>query len=127
VRFLDIRELVELILGTLLGLGVVWFLDRQWPGLLRDNFIAPRQWYGIGAGVGLLLAAAWSARKVDQRIDHRVPPHQRPSPSFRDGRPVGVLAWRTRDATSEYLWLVMGVVVVLVIIWLARRFVPQMF
>jgi hypothetical protein len=36
-----------------------------------------------------------------------------------------VLAWRTRDAASEYLWLVMGVVVVLMIIWLAKTFVPQ--
>jgi hypothetical protein len=126
VRFLDIRELVELILGTVLGLGVVWFLNRQWPGLFR-GFITAREWYGIGAVAGLLLAAAWSARKVDQRIDYRIPPHQRTPPSFRAGRPVGVLAWRTRDATSEYLWLVMAVVVVLVIIWLAKTFVPQWF
>ena len=127
MRYLDIRELIELILGTLFGLGVVWFLNRQWPGLLRENLITPRQWYGIGAVVGFLFAAAWSARKVDQRIDHRVPPHQRKPPSFRDGRPVGVLAWRTRDATAEYLWLVMAVVVVLVILWLAKTFTPQVF
>jgi hypothetical protein len=127
VRYLDLRELVELFLGTLLGLGVVWCLNRQWPGLLRDNLITPRQWYGIGAGVGLVLAAAWSARKVDRKIDHRIPPHQRKLPSFREGRPVGVLAWRTRDATSEYLWLVLAVVVVLVILWLAKTFTPQVF
>ena len=126
MRFLDLRELVELILGTVLGLGVVWFLNRQWPGLFR-GVISPREWYGIGAGTGFILAVAWSARKVDQRIDHRLPPHQRKTPSFRDGRPVGVLAWRTRDSTSEYLWLVMAVVVVLVILWLAKTFVPQVF
>ena len=127
MRYIDLRELIELILGTLLGLGVVWFLNRQWPGLLHGNLITPRQWYGVGAGVGLVLAAAWSARMVDRRIDHRLPPHQRPPPSFRDGRPVGVLAWRTRDATSEYLWLVMAVIVVLMIVWLAKTFVPQWF
>lgn len=127
MRYLDIRELAELILGTLFGLGVVWLLDRQWPGLLRENGITPRQWYGIGAGVGLVLAVAWSARQVHQRIDHRLPPHQRQAPSFRDGRPVGVLAWRTRDAASEYLWLVLAVVVVLMILWLVKTFVPQMF
>jgi hypothetical protein len=127
VRFVDFQELIELVLGTVIGLGVVWLLHRQWPGLLRENGISPGQWYGIGAAVGLVLATAWSARKVNQRIDHRLPPHQRQPPSFRDGRPVGVLAWRTRDATSEYLWLVLAVVVVLMILWLAKTFVPQAF
>ena len=127
MRYFDIRELVELILGTLLGLGVVWFVNRQWPGLLRGSVITPREWYGIGAVVGLFLAMAWSARVVDRRIDHRLPPHQRKPPSFRDGRPVGVFTWRTRDATSEYLWLVMAAVLVVMIIWLARTFVPQWF
>ena len=127
MRYLDIRELIELICGTLLGLGVVWFLHRQWPGLFRGSVISPREWYGIGAVAGLILAGFWSARQVDRRIDHRLPAHQRKPPSFRDGRPVGVLAWRTRDATSEYLWLVMAVVVVLMIIWLAKTFVPQWF
>jgi hypothetical protein len=126
VRFLDLRELVELILGTLLGLGVVWFLHRQWPGLFRGQ-IGHREWYGIGAGAGFLLATAWSARKVEQRIDHRLPPHLRKPVSVRDGRPVGVMAWRTRDAAAEYLWLVLAVVVVLLVIWLAKTFVPQVF
>jgi hypothetical protein len=126
VRYLDLRELAELILGTLLGLGVVWFLNRQWPGLFRGD-ITYRQWLGIGAGAGLLLATTWSARKVEQQLDHRVPPHQRKPPSFRNGRPVGVLVWRSRDAMSEYLWLVLGVVVVLLILWLAKTFVPQWF
>jgi hypothetical protein len=125
VRFL--REPLELILGTSLGLGVVWLLNRQWPGLLRASDLSLRQWYWIGGAVGFLLAVAWSARKVDQRLDYRLPPHQRTPPSFRDGRPVGVLAWRTRDATSEYLWLVMAVVIVLMIIWLAKTFTPQIF
>ena len=127
MRYIDIRELAELTLGTLFGLGVVWFLNRQWPGLLHANVITTRQWYGIGAAVGLVLAMAWSARMVDRRIDHRLPPHQQKQPSFRDGRPVGVFAWRTRDATSEYLWLVMAVVIVLMVIWLAKTFVPQVF
>ena len=127
MRFVDVRELIELVLGTVFGLGVVWFLNRQWPGLFRGSVISIREWYGIGAAAGLLLAVLWSARKVEQRIDHRLPPHQRNPPSFRDGRPVGVLAWRTRDATSEYLWLVMAVVVVLMILWLAKTFVPQVF
>jgi hypothetical protein len=121
-----LQEPFELVLGTSVGLGVVWLLNRQWPGLLRGEISLP-QWYLIGAGVGLLLAIAWSARQVDRTIDHRMPPHQRKPPSYRDGRPVGVLAWRTRDATSEYLWLVMAVVVVLMIIWLAKTFVPQWF
>jgi hypothetical protein len=124
MRFL--QELVELILGTSLGLGAVWLINRQSPGLFRGQVTLP-QGYWIGAGVGLLLAIAWSARQVDRRIDHRIPPHQRTPPSYGGGRPIGVLAWRTRDATSEYLWLVMAVVVVLMIIWLARTFVPQWF
>ena len=127
MRYLDIRELIELICGTLFGLGVVWFLNRQWPGLFRGSVISIREWYGISAATRLLFAVGWSARKVEQRIDHRPPPHQRKAPAFRDGRPVGVLAWRTRDATSEYLWLVMAVVVGLVILWLAKTFVPQWF
>jgi hypothetical protein len=127
VRYLDIRELIELILGTLLGLGLVWLLNRHWPGLFAAGNLTLRQWCLIGGGAGLVLAIAWSARKVEQRIDHRLPPHQRNPPSARDGRPIGVLAWRTRDATSEYLWLVMAVVIVLLIIWLARTFVPQVF
>ena len=126
MRYLDIRELTELILGTLFGLGVVWFLNRQWPGLFRGD-ISYREWLGIGAGAGLLLAVAWSGRKVEQKVDHRIPAHLRAPPSFRDGRPVGVLAWRARDAASEYLWLVLGVMVILIIIWLAKTFVPQMF
>jgi hypothetical protein len=121
-----LQEPFELILGTSAGLGVVWLLNRQWPGLFRGEISRP-QWYLIGAGVGLLLAVAWSARQVDRSIDHRIPPHQRTLPSYSDGRPVGVLAWRTRDATSEYLWLVMAVAVVLMTIWLAKTFVPQWF
>jgi hypothetical protein len=122
VRYLDIRELIELIGGTLLGLGIVWVLNRQWPGLFHGQ-IGYREWLGVGAAAGFLLASIWSARKVEQRIDHRIPAHLRRPPSFRDGRPVGVLAWRTRDAATEYLWLVMGVIVVLLIIWLTKRFV----
>lgn len=126
MRYLDIRELIELILGTVFGLGVVWFLNRQWPGLFRGS-LSLREWYVIGGGAGFLLAVAWSARKVEQGIDYRLPPHQRTPPSFRNGRPAGILAWRARDATSEYLWLVMAVVVALMIIWLAKTFVPQWF
>ena len=126
VRYIDLRELLELTLGTVVGLGVVWFLNRQWPGLFVGS-VTQGQWYGIGAAVGLVLAMTWSARLVDRKIDHRIPPHQRKAPSFRDGRPVGVLAWRTRDATSEYLWLVMAAVIVVMIAWLARTFVPQWF
>ena len=126
MRYLDIRELIELILGTVLGLGVVWVVNRQWPGLFRGD-ISYRDWLLIGAGAGLLVAVLWSGREVGKRVDHRIPAHQRKPPSFRDGRPVGVLAWRTRDAASEYLWLVLGVVVVLMIIWLAKTFVPQWF
>jgi hypothetical protein len=123
VRYVYIRELLELIAGTLLGLGLVWVVNRQWPGLFRGD-IGYREWLAIGSAVGFLLATAWSARKVEQAIDHRVPPHQRKPPAFRDGRPFGVIAWRTRDATAEFLWLVMGAVVVLAIIWLAKTFVP---
>lgn len=126
MRFLDFRELFELTLGTLLGLGVVWLLHRQSPGLFHGA-LSLREWQLIGGGAGFLLAVAWSARKVEQRIDHRLPPHQRTLPAFRDGRPAGVLAWRARDATSEYLWLVMAVVIVLLIVWLAKTFVPQWF
>ncbi len=124
MRYVDLRELLELAVGTLLGVGLVSLLHHQWPGLL----VSPPTydtWRIIGAGLGLLLAVVWSARKVDQRIDHRIPPHQRKLPAFNEGRPVGVLAWRTRDAASEYLWLVMGVVVVLMILWLVRTFVPR--
>ena len=126
MRYLDIRELIELILGTVLGLGVVWVINRQWPGLFHGD-IGYRDWLAIGAGAGLLLAVLWTGREVGKKVDHRIPAHQRKRPSFREGRPVGVLAWRTRDGAAEYLWLVLAVVVVLMIIWLARTFVPQLF
>jgi hypothetical protein len=125
MRYLDIREIIELLAGILLGVAVVWALNHFFPQLFRTSDIGYRDWLGIGAIAGFLLADTWSGKEVERRIDHRVPPHQRKPPSFRDGRPVGVVAWRTRDAASEYLWLVMGMVVVLMILWLAKTFVPQ--
>ncbi|MEO8199271.1 MAG: hypothetical protein ABI679_02010 [Gemmatimonadota bacterium] len=124
MRHLDLRELIELLAGTLAGAAAVWLLNHFWPPLFR-GYIGYREWLGIGAAAGFLMAVTWSGRQVEQRIDHRIPQHLRKPPSYRDGRPVGVFAWRTRDAASEYLWLVMGVVVVLMIIWLAKTFVPQ--
>ncbi|MGE0353918.1 MAG: hypothetical protein AB7I33_17580 [Gemmatimonadales bacterium] len=121
VRFLDSRELVELVGGTLAGVALVWMLNRLWPGLFSGR-IRYREWLGIGAGVGFLLAALWSAHKVEQKLDYRIPMHVRRKPTFRDGRPIGVIAWRTRDAAMEYLFLVMGVVVVLLILWLAKTY-----
>lgn len=122
--YLDLRELIELLAGTLAGVALVWVLNHFEPQFFRGD-ITYHEWLGIGAVVGFVLAAGWSARQVERGLDHRVPQHQRKPPSFRDGRPVGVLAWRTRDSASEYLWLVMGVVVVLMIIWLAKTFVPH--
>ncbi len=126
MRHLDIREIIELLAGTLLGVAIVWTLNHFWPQLFH-GIITYREWLGIAAITGFLLAVLWSGRQVEHTIDHRIPAHQRRPPSFRDGRPVGVLAWRTRDAAAEYLWLVMGIAVVLMIIWLARTFVPQLF
>lgn len=120
---LDLRELVELLAGTLAGVAIVWTLNHFWPQLFHGD-ISYREWLGIGAATGFFIAVTWSARQVEHGIDHRIPQHQRQPPSFRDGRPVGVLAWRARDSASEYLWLVMGVVVILLIIWLAKTFVP---
>jgi len=124
MRFIDLRELVELLVATLLGAAAVWIANHFWPPLFHGR-IGYRNWLGIGAVAGFLMGVLWSARQVERTIDHRISSHQRRPPSFRDGRPVGVLAWRTRDGASEYLWVVMGVVVVLLIIWLAKTFIPR--
>jgi hypothetical protein len=124
MRFVDLRELMELLAATLLGVAVVWVANHVWPSFFHGG-IGYRNWLGIGAAAGLLLGVLWSARQVEHSIDRRIPQHLRKPPSFRNGRPVGVMGWRTRDATSEYLWLIMGAVVVLLIIWLAKTFVPR--
>ena len=118
-----VRELLELTFAGAIGLALA-FVVREYHPQVIPRRMTPDLWLAIGAGAGLLLAMLWSAWKVDRTVDKRLPRHLRPPPRFRDGRPFGVLAWRARDAASEYLWLVLGVLVVLVIVWLAKRFVP---
>lgn len=123
MRYIDPRELLELTVAGAAGLTAA-FVVREHHAQVIPHAITPDAWLGLGAGVGLLLAIIWSGWKVGRSVDQRVPRHLRPAPRFRDGRPFGVLAWRARDMVSEYLWLVLGVLVVLVILWLAKTFVP---
>ena len=126
MKFLDPLELLELCIAGAVGLGAAWFVLEHHSRVVPPG-ITPAVWLGIGAGVGLLLATMWSVWRVDKRVDKRLPRHLRPPPKFSEGRPVGVAAWRTRDAASEYLWVLLGVLLVLVIIWLAKTFVPGWF
>ena len=121
MRFL--RELLELLAGSLVGAGLVAGVQHFWPHFL-SHALSARAWLGVGAGAGFLMAAAWSGHQVAQGVDYRVPGHARKHPSWRDGRPVGLLAWRARDAAMEYAFLLLGAVVVLVILWLVRTFLP---
>lgn len=118
MRFL--REPLELLLGALGGWAAAYAAVRFRLDLPAGP--ADATWRWIGAGAGGLLAALWSASRIERGIDHRVPAHARPAPSWRQGRPLGFLIWKARDAALEYIWLVMAAVVALVILWLARTF-----
>ena len=118
-----VRELLELIVGVAIGLGIAWVVHEYRPQL-SPRGIDHETWFCVAGGIGLLLALAWSGWQVGKTVDRRLPRHLRQVPRFRDGRPFGVLAWRARDLASEYLWVLLGVLVVLVIIWLAKTFVP---
>lgn len=117
------RELLELVVAGAVGLALAFFVREYHPQLISRR-VSPGLWLAMGAGVGFLMAMLWSGWKVGRSVDKRLPRHLRPVPRFRDGRPFGVVAWRARDLASEYLWLVLGVLVVLVIVWLAKTFVP---
>jgi hypothetical protein len=124
MRYIDLREILELTIATLLGLGAALVILEHHRGWIPRG-LSSDAWLLIGAGAGFLLAVVWSAWRVDRRVDKRLPRHLRPMPKFSEGRPVGVAAWRTKDAASEYLWLLLGVLVAGVIIWLAKTFVPR--
>jgi len=121
-----VREVLELSIGGAVGLAVAWYLFDHHP-LLLPHRITRELCVAIGAGGGLLLAMMWSGWKVGRLVDRRLPRHLRPVPRFRDGRPFGVLAWRARDLAWEYLWLLLGLLLVLVTIWLAKTFEPGWF
>ncbi|MEP7327414.1 MAG: hypothetical protein ABI836_15800 [Gemmatimonadota bacterium] len=123
MRYLDLRELLELAVTGASGLAVAFVVRENYPQVI-PRWITRDLWLVIGGGIGFLVAMTWSAWKVGRTVDRRLPRHLRPVPRLRDGRPFGVLTWRARDLVSEYLWLVAGVLVVLVIIWLAKTFVP---
>lgn len=126
MRYIDLRETLELVVASLAGLAVTWFVLEHHPRVIPAG-LAPDLWLGLGAGFGFLLAVAWSGWRVGKKVDKRIPRHLRQAPRFDEGRPLGVMAWRTRDAASEYLWLLLAVLVALVILWLARTFVPKWF
>jgi hypothetical protein len=121
-----LRELLELIFALAIGLAVAWFVHEHYPRVIPHG-MSHETWFCLNGGIGLLLATMWSGWKVGRTVDRRLPRHLRPMPRFRDGRPFGVLAWRARDLALEYLWLVLGVLVVLVVIWLAKTFEPGWF
>lgn len=125
MRLIDPRELAELALGTALGAGLTWLVARAVPSLFSRGHLAAREWMVLGGAAGFLAAVTWSTSQVERRLDQRIPLHQRPRPTFRDGRPFGVLGWRARDAWGEYLLLVLAVLMVVVILWLVRTFLPQ--
>ena len=118
-------ELAELVLGTALGAGAAWLIHRVAPGLFLRSRLTYREWSVLGAAAGFLAAVAWSTSRVERSIDRRLPLHQRPRPSFGSGRLLGVLGWRARDAWGEYLLLVLAIVMVAVILWLVRTYLPQ--
>ena len=123
MRYFDLRELLELTVAAFIGFAAAFIVHEHHPHVIPRG-ISFEVWLAIGTGLGLLLAIIWSGWKVGKTVDKRLPRHLRPVPRFRDGRPVGVAAWRTRDAASEYMWLLLGVLIVLVIVWLAKTFVP---
>ena len=118
-----LREVLELTIALALGLAIAWVVHARYPQLIPRG-ISHETWFCMSGGIGLLLGILWSGWRVSRTVDRRLPRHLRPVPRFRDGRPLGVMAWRARDMASEYLWLVLAVLVVLVIIWLAKTFVP---
>jgi hypothetical protein len=123
MRYIDLREILELTFAGLIGLAAAFIVLEHHRHIIPHG-ITSQVWLAMGAGAGLLLAIVWSAWKVSKRIDKRLPRHLRPRLGFGEGRPVGVAAWKTKDAASEYLWLLLGVGIVLVIIWLAKTYVP---
>ena len=117
------RELLELTIAGAIGLGIAWFVHEHHPQLIPRG-MSHDMWFCMSGGIGLLLAIVWSGWRVGKTVDRRLPRHLRPVPRFRDGRPFGVLAWRARDLATEYLWVLLGVLVAVVIVWLAKTFVP---
>lgn len=117
------RELLELTFATVIGLAIAWFVHEHHPQLIPGG-MSHEMWFCMVGGIGLLVAIAWSAWRVGKTVDRRLPRHLRPVPRFRDGRPFGVLAWRARDLATEYLWVLLGMLAVVVIVWLAKTFVP---
>ncbi len=124
MRFIDLREILELAFATALGLGAAWFILEHHARWIPRG-VSSTTWLAIGAGAGFLLAVLWSSWRVDGKVDKRLPRHLRPTPRFSEGRPVGVAGWRAKDAASEYLWLLLGVVVAAVVVWLAKTYVPR--
>lgn len=119
------RELAELVVGTALGAAAAWLVHRVAPGLFLYSRLSYREWQVLGGAAGFLAAITWSTSRVERSIDRRLPLHRRPRPSFRSGRPLGVLGWRARDTWGEYLLLVLAVVMVALILWLVRTYLPQ--
>ena len=124
MRYFDLREILELAFATLIGFAAAFIIqEHHQPWIPRG--VSSTAWLVAGASAGFLLAVMWSAWRVDKRVDKRLPRHLRPIPRFSEGRPVGVAAWRTKDAASEYLWLLLGVLILAMIVWLAKTYVPN--
>jgi hypothetical protein len=114
------REPLELLAGTLLGV----LLARALLALLPERLgsVSPEAALVAGGAAGFLAGVSWSAWRVLDAQDKRVPLYQRTWPSLRDGRPLGVLAARSRTSTLEYLMWVLAALVVVGIVALARRY-----
>lgn len=113
-------EPLELLAGTLLGVLLGRLLLSVAPERLGG--IPPAGMLVAGGVAGFLAGVSWSAWRVLEAQDKRVPLHQRTWPALRDGRPLGVLAARSRNTTLEYLMWVLAALVVVGIVALARRY-----
>ncbi|MGH7656851.1 MAG: hypothetical protein ACREL6_01365, partial [Gemmatimonadales bacterium] len=75
-----------------------------------------------GAIVGFLGGMAWSAGRVARVEDPRIPLHLRPRVRLRDGRPLGVIAYRSQHFLLDYLMWVLAVLVGIGIVVVVRRY-----
>lgn len=114
------REPLELLTGTVLGVLLGRALLAVAPERLSS--IPPGAILAAGGVAGFLAGVSWSAWRVLEAQDKRVPLYQRTWPALRDGRPLGVLAARSRNTTLEFLMWVLAALVVVGIVALARRY-----
>ncbi|MGH7658775.1 MAG: hypothetical protein ACREL6_11120 [Gemmatimonadales bacterium] len=115
------NEWIEVTCGTIagaLGAGGIHLLF----GDALPPPVTPLRLILGGAIVGFLGGMAWSARRVARVEDPRIPLHLRPRVRMKDGRPLGVIAHRSRHFLLDYLMWVLAVLVGIGIVVVVRRY-----